>query len=58
LAGGWASYAGPLPCVQEYRRLVALTDEDRAGRIPGWGEGTASFNAEATAGGHPVASCD
>ncbi|HEV3259702.1 MAG TPA: hypothetical protein VG013_22735 [Gemmataceae bacterium] len=42
----------------EYRRMFALTEEDLAGRILGCGDGPASFNAEATALGHAVVSCD
>jgi hypothetical protein len=42
----------------EYRRMFALSDEDLAGRILGGGDGPASFNAEATAKGHTVVSCD
>ena len=57
-AEGRASCGGSLLGVQEYRRLFALTDEDLAGRILGCGDGPASFNAEATAGGHAAASCD
>jgi hypothetical protein len=43
---------------EEYRRIFALTDADLAGRILGCGDGPASFNAEATAAGHRVVSCD
>src|SRR5262249_58533629 len=43
---------------EEYRRLFALSDADLAGRILGCGDGPASFNAEATARGHAVVSCD
>jgi hypothetical protein len=42
----------------EYRRMFALSDKDLAGRILGCGDGPASFNAEATAKGHSVVSCD
>ena len=35
-----------------------LTDADLAGRTLGCGDGPASFNAEATAAGHAVVSCD
>jgi hypothetical protein len=42
----------------EYRRMFALSQEDLAGRILGCGDGPASFNAEATAKGHVVVSCD
>ena len=38
--------------------MFALADEDLAGRILGCGDGPASFNAEATALGHAVVSCD
>ncbi len=43
---------------EEYRRLFALTDGDLAGTVLGCGDGPASFNAEATALGHRVVSCD
>jgi hypothetical protein len=43
---------------EEYARMFALTDEDLAGNILGCGDGPASFNAEATAGGRRVVSCD
>jgi hypothetical protein len=43
---------------EEYRRMFALSDADLAGRILGCGDGPASFNAEATARGHAVVSCD
>ena len=42
----------------EYRRVFGLTDADLAGRILGCGDGPASFNAEATAAGQSVVSCD
>jgi hypothetical protein len=42
----------------EYRRMFALTDADLRGRVLGCGDGPASFNAEATALGHAVVSCD
>jgi len=42
----------------EYRRMFALTNDDLAGSILGCGDGPASFNAEATALGHRVVSCD
>jgi hypothetical protein len=42
----------------EYRRMLALSERDLAGRILGCGDGPASFNAEATAAGHRVVSCD
>jgi hypothetical protein len=43
---------------EEYRRMFALSAADLAGRILGCGDGPASFNAEATALGHAVVSCD
>ena len=43
---------------EEYRRMFALTESDLAGSILGCGDGPASFNAEATAAGHSVVSCD
>lgn len=43
---------------EEYSRMFALTDEDLAGTILGCGDGPASFNAEATARGRRVVSCD
>lgn len=42
----------------EYTRMFALTDEDLSGNILGCGDGPASFNAEATARGRRVVSCD
>jgi hypothetical protein len=42
----------------EYRGMFALSDEDLAGPVLGCGDGPASFNAEATALGHTVVSCD
>jgi hypothetical protein len=42
----------------EYRRMFALTRDDLAGRLLGCGDGPASFNAEATALGRRVVSCD
>lgn len=44
--------------LEEYRRMLALTDDDLAGTILGCGDGPASFNAETTALGHRVTSCD
>ena len=44
--------------LDEYRSMLALTDDDLAGTILGCGDGPASFNAEATALGHQVTSCD
>src|SRR5581483_9169433 len=43
---------------QEYCSMFALSDADLAERILGCGDGPASFNAEATANGHTVVSCD
>ena len=43
---------------EEYRLIFALTESDLAGLILGCGDGPASFNAEATALGHRVISCD
>src|SRR5262245_52795649 len=43
---------------EEYRQMFALADDDLAGTILGCGDGPASFNAEATALGHRVISCD
>jgi hypothetical protein len=42
----------------EYRRMFDLTPVDLAGTVLGCGDGPASFNAEATARGHSVVSCD
>lgn len=42
----------------EYRRMFDLTDADMAGSILGCADGPASFNAEATAAGGQVVSCD
>ncbi len=42
----------------EYRLMFALSERDLVGRILGCGDGPASFNAEATAEGHSVISCD
>jgi len=38
--------------------MFAVSDDDLAGRILGCGDGPASFNAEASARGHSVVSCD
>ena len=38
--------------------MFGLSESDLAGRILGCGDGPASFNAEATAEGHLVTSCD
>src|SRR5438045_8414952 len=43
---------------EEYRRIFGLTEADLAGLILVCGDGPASFNAEATALGHRVVSCD
>src|SRR4051812_30559392 len=42
----------------EYRRMFGLTGIDLSGRLLGCGDGPASFNAESTAAGHQVVSCD
>jgi hypothetical protein len=42
----------------EYRRMFGLTDADLARNIVGCGDGPAAFNAEATARGTRVVSCD
>jgi GNAT superfamily N-acetyltransferase len=42
----------------EYRRMFALTDDDLRGHILGCADGPASFNADATARGLRVVSCD
>jgi hypothetical protein len=42
----------------EYRLMFGLSETDLAGRILGCGDGPASFNAEATALGYSVISCD
>ena len=42
----------------EYRRMFDLSPDDLRGRILGCGDGPASFNAEATARGARVTSCD
>jgi hypothetical protein len=44
--------------LEEHRLFFALSEEDLAGPILGCGDGPASFNAEATALGHKVMSCD
>jgi SAM-dependent methyltransferase len=43
---------------EEYRLMFALSEDDLAGSVLGCGDGPASFNAEATALGHAVVSCD
>jgi hypothetical protein len=43
---------------EEYRRMFDLSAVDFSGRILGCGDGPASFNAEATAAGYHVISCD
>lgn len=42
----------------EYSRMFALTDSDLEGRILGCADGPASFNAELSAAGGRVTSCD
>ncbi|MGH7142793.1 MAG: SAM-dependent methyltransferase [Planctomycetota bacterium] len=42
----------------EYRRMFKLGHVELAGRILGCGDGPAAFNADATAAGHRVVSCD
>jgi hypothetical protein len=42
----------------EYRSMFRLSEGDLAGSVLGCGDGPASFNAEATAAGHDVVSCD
>jgi hypothetical protein len=44
--------------LDEYRRMFELTEDDFAGSILGCGDGPAGFNAEATALGYRVISCD
>jgi hypothetical protein len=44
--------------LDEYRRMFALSDGDLAGRIVAVADGPASFNAEMTALGRRVVSCD
>lgn len=44
--------------LDEYRSMFTLTDSDMTGRILGCADGPASFNAEATALGWSVVSCD
>src|SRR5438876_5449355 len=44
--------------LEEYRRMFALSQEDFSASILGCGDGPASFNAEATALGYRVVSCD
>jgi hypothetical protein len=43
---------------EEYRLIFGLTESDLAGKILGCADGPAGFNAEATAFGHRVISCD
>jgi hypothetical protein len=43
---------------EEYNRMFALTGDDLAGTLLGCSDGPASFNAEATALGRRVVSCD
>jgi hypothetical protein len=42
----------------EYQRMFALSELDLTGRILGCGDGPASFNAEGTARGCRIVSCD
>lgn len=42
----------------EYQQIFSLTEADLAGEIIGCGDGPAAFNAEASARGHRVVSCD
>jgi hypothetical protein len=44
--------------LDEYRRMFSLSDEDSRKNILGCGDGPASFNAEMTALGYHVISCD
>ena len=44
--------------LSEYRRMFLLTEEDMRKRIAGFGDGSASFNAEATKLGCDVTSLD
>jgi SAM-dependent methyltransferase len=44
--------------LDEYRAMFDLSPVDLSSRILGCGDGPASFNAEATALGHRVVSCD
>ncbi|HVU89997.1 MAG TPA: hypothetical protein VHD36_21880 [Pirellulales bacterium] len=44
--------------LDEYRAMFDLSDTDLSRRILGCGDGPASFNAEGTALGHAVTSCD
>src|SRR5258707_9466918 len=43
---------------EEFRLIFGLSESDLAGMILGCADGPASFNAEATALGHRVISCD
>lgn len=43
---------------EEYRRMFDLRDADPSSRILACADGPASFNAEATAAGYDVVSCD
>lgn len=43
---------------EEYRLIFGLTETDLAGLVLGCGDGPASFNAEASALGYRVISCD
>jgi len=42
----------------EYQRMFDMSELDMSANILGCGDGPASFNAEMTALGHPVVSCD
>ena len=44
--------------LEEYRRMFDMSERDLAARILGCGDGPASFNAEMTALGRSVVSCD
>lgn len=43
---------------EESSAMFSLAEADMAGRILGWGDGPASFNAESTRRGAEVVSCD
>lgn len=45
-------------CLDEYRRMFSLTADDLDRQILGCADGPASFNAELTAAGGKVVSCD
>jgi hypothetical protein len=44
--------------LDEYRLMFGLSEKDLAGRMLGCADGPASFNAEATAEGRSIVSCD